>query len=108
MSETELKTARDKAGPWGKVSPLPAMTNPIFINAELQGADVFILDLEDSVHYAGKDAARILVRTCVPLISANANARFASIGYSGAVDPAEVIPEVADVVLIPAVERRNK
>jgi citrate lyase beta subunit len=84
------------------------MTNPIFINAELQGADVFILDLEDSVHYAGKDAARILVRTCVPLISANANARFASIGYSGAVDPAEVIPEVADVVLIPAVDRRNK
>ena len=41
---------------------LPGSEPKYFINAALHGPDAIILDLEDSVHHAEKDAARILVR----------------------------------------------
>ena len=41
---------------------LPGSEPKYFINAGLHGPDAIILDLEDSVHHAEKDAARILVR----------------------------------------------
>src|SRR5579864_2052857 len=41
---------------------LPGTEPKYFINAGLHGPDAIILDLEDSVHHAEKDAARILVR----------------------------------------------
>src|SRR2546423_7033890 len=41
---------------------LPGAEPKYFINAGLHGPDAIILDLEDSVHPAEKDAARILVR----------------------------------------------
>ena len=47
-------------------APLAALSSRLepkyFINAALHGPDAIILDLEDSVHHAEKDAARILVR----------------------------------------------
>src|SRR5712692_9524005 len=41
---------------------LPGSEPKYFINAALPEPDAIILDLEDSVHHAEKDAARILVR----------------------------------------------
>ena len=41
---------------------LPGSEPKYFINASLHEPDAIILDLEDSVHSAEKDAARILVR----------------------------------------------
>src|SRR5437879_470327 len=44
---------------------LPGSEPKYFINAALHGPDAVILDLEDSVHAAEKDAARILVRNAL-------------------------------------------
>ena len=44
---------------------LPGSEPKYFINAALPGPDAIILDLEDSVHLAEKDAARILARTAL-------------------------------------------
>src|SRR6202795_5238601 len=41
---------------------LPGSEPKYFINASLHAPDAIILDLEDSVHHAERDAARILVR----------------------------------------------
>ena len=46
-----------------RVLYLPGSEPKYFINAALHGPDAIILDLEDSVHHAEKDAAIILVRT---------------------------------------------
>ena len=44
---------------------LPGNEPKYFVNAGLHGPDAVILDLEDSVHYAEKDAARLLVRNAL-------------------------------------------
>ena len=44
---------------------LPGNEPKYFINAGLHGPDGIILDLEDSVHPAEKDAARLLVRNAL-------------------------------------------
>ncbi len=44
---------------------LPGNTPNIIVNAEILGADAVILDLEDAVAPAEKDAARILVRSAI-------------------------------------------
>jgi citrate lyase subunit beta / citryl-CoA lyase len=44
---------------------LPGNEPKYFINAGLHAPDAIILDLEDSVHYAEKDAARLLVRNAL-------------------------------------------
>jgi citrate lyase subunit beta / citryl-CoA lyase len=85
---------------------LPGTEPKYFINAGLHGPDAIILDLEDSVHHAEKDAARILVRNTLRAVDFGACERMVRINQLplGLEDLAEVIPEAPDLVLIPKVE----
>jgi citrate lyase subunit beta/citryl-CoA lyase len=86
---------------------LPGNEPKYFINAGLHGPDAIILDLEDSVHPAEKDAARILVRNTLRAVDFGNCERMVRINQLplGFQDLTEVIPEEPDVVLIPKVER---
>ena len=85
---------------------LPGTEPKYAINAGLHGPDAIILDLEDSVHPAEKDAARTLVRNTLRAVSFGACERMVRINQLplGLEDLAEIIPEAPDVVLIPKVE----
>ena len=85
---------------------LPGTEPKYAINAGLHGPDAIILDLEDSVHPAEKDAARILVRNTLRAVSFGACERMVRINQLplGLEDLAEIIPEAPDVILIPKVE----
>ncbi|MBZ5573183.1 MAG: HpcH/HpaI aldolase/citrate lyase family protein [Acidobacteriia bacterium] len=86
---------------------LPGSEPKYFINAGLHGPDAVILDLEDSVHPAEKDAARVLVRNTLRAVDFGACERMVRINQLplGLEDLAEVVPESPDLVLIPKVER---
>jgi len=85
---------------------LPGTEPKYFINAGLHGADAIILDLEDSVHQAEKDAARLLVRNALRAVDFGGCERMVRINQLplGLEDLAEIIPEVPDLILIPKVE----
>lgn len=85
---------------------LPGTEPKYFINAGLHGPDAIILDLEDSVHPAEKDAARILVRNTLRSVDFFGCERMVRINQlpMGLEDLAEVIPEAPDLVLIPKLE----
>lgn len=85
---------------------LPGTEPKYFINAALHGPDAVILDLEDSVHYAEKDAARILVRNTLRAVDFGSCERMVRINQLplGLEDLAEIIPESPDLILIPKVE----
>jgi citrate lyase subunit beta/citryl-CoA lyase len=85
---------------------LPGSEPKYFINAGLHGPDAIILDLEDSVHHAEKDAARILVRNALRAVDFGSSERMVRINQLplGLHDLAEVIPEAPDLILIPKVE----
>ena len=85
---------------------LPGSEPKYFINAGLHGPDSIILDLEDSVHHAEKDAARILVRNTLRSVDFGGCERMVRINQLplGLQDLAEVIPEQPDLVLVPKVE----
>jgi citrate lyase subunit beta/citryl-CoA lyase len=85
---------------------LPGTEPRYAINAGLHGPDAIILDLEDSVHPAEKDAARILVRNTLRAVSFGGCERMVRINQLplGLEDLAEVVPEVPDLILIPKVE----
>src|ERR1700674_3686493 len=85
---------------------LPGSEPKYFINAALHGPDAVILDLEDSVHHAEKDAARILARNTLRAVDFGKCERMVRINQLplGLQDLAEVIPEAPDLVLIPKVE----
>jgi citrate lyase subunit beta/citryl-CoA lyase len=85
---------------------LPGTEPKYFINAGLHGPDAIILDLEDSVHPAEKDAARILVRNTLRAVDFNGCERMVRINQlpMGLEDLAEVISESPDLVLIPKTE----
>ncbi len=85
---------------------LPGGEPKYFINAALHGPDAIILDLEDSVHHAEKDAARILVRNTLRAVDFGSCERMVRINQLplGLQDLAEVIPEAPDLILIPKVE----
>lgn len=85
---------------------LPGTEPKYFINAGLHGPDAIILDLEDSVHPAEKDAARILVRNALRAVDFGATERMVRINQLplGLADMDEVVPEAPDVILIPKVE----
>ena len=85
---------------------LPGNEPKYFPNAGLHGADGLILDLEDSVHPAEKDAARILVRNALRAVDFGGAERMVRINQLplGLEDLQEVIPERPDLVLIPKVE----
>ena len=85
---------------------LPGTEPKYMINAGLHGPDAIILDLEDSVQHAEKDAARILVRNALRAVSFGTCERMVRINQLplGLEDLAEIIPEAPDLVLIPKVE----
>jgi len=89
---------------------LPGTEPKYSINAGLHGPDAVILDLEDSVHYAEKDAARILVRNTLRAVNFGASERMVRINQLplGLEDLAEVVPEVPDLILIPKVEHSGQ
>jgi len=86
---------------------LPGSEPKYFINAGLHAPDAIILDLEDSVHHAEKDAARILVRNALRAVDFGACARMVRINQLplGLEDLAEVIPEAPDLILLPKAEK---
>jgi citrate lyase subunit beta/citryl-CoA lyase len=89
---------------------LPGSEPKYFINAGLHGPDAIILDLEDSVHHAEKDAARILVRNTLRAVDFGSCERMVRINQLplGLQDLAEVIPEAPDLILIPKVETADQ
>ncbi len=89
---------------------LPGSEPKYYINAGLHGPDAIILDLEDSVHPAEKDAARILVRNALRAVDFGSAERMVRINQLplGLADLEEVVPEELDVILIPKVERAEQ
>src|SRR5713101_3454595 len=85
---------------------LPASEPKYSINAALHEPDAIILDLEDSVHHAEKDAARILVRNTLRAVDFGKCERMVRINQLplGLEDLVEIIPEQPDLVLVPKVE----
>jgi len=89
---------------------LPGSEPRFFINAGLHGPDAIILDLEDSVHPAEKDTARILARNALRAVRFGAAERMVRINQLplGLTDLEEVVPEGPDMILIPKVERAEQ
>jgi len=85
---------------------LPGNEPKYFINAGLHGPDAVILDLEDSVHFAEKDAARLLVRNALRAVDFGAAERMVRINQLplGLADLEEIVPQAPDLILIPKVE----
>ncbi len=85
---------------------LPGNEPKYFINAGLHAPDAIILDLEDSVHHAEKDAARLLVRNALRAVDFGAAERMVRINQLplGLADLQEIIPQAPDLILIPKVE----
>jgi len=89
---------------------LPGSEPKYFINAALHAPDALILDLEDSVHPAEKDAARILVRNALRAVDFGSCERMVRINQLplGRDDLAEVIPAAPDLILLPKTESREQ
>jgi citrate lyase subunit beta / citryl-CoA lyase len=89
---------------------LPGSEPKYFINAGLHAPDAVILDLEDSVHPAEKDAARILARNALRAVDFGEAERTVRINQlpPGLADLEEVIPEQPDMVLIPKTEHAEQ
>ncbi len=85
---------------------LPGNEPRFFINAGLHKPDCIILDLEDSVAPAEKDAARLLVRNTLRAVNFYGAERMVRInqGERGLDDLESIIPHNVHVVLIPKVE----
>jgi citrate lyase subunit beta/citryl-CoA lyase len=85
---------------------LPGNEPKYFINAGLHAPDAVILDLEDSVHHAAKDAARFLVRNALCAVDFGAAERMVRINQVplGIADLEEIVPQSPDLILIPKVE----
>jgi citrate lyase subunit beta/citryl-CoA lyase len=84
---------------------LPGNNPDLMLNAGLFGADCVILDLEDSVAPAEKDAARVLVRNSLLCVDFGGTERIVRINplstEYGADDIAMIIPAGPDTILIP-------
>lgn len=89
---------------------LPGSEPKYFINAALHSPDAVILDLEDSVQHAEKDAARILVRNTLRAVDFGSCERMIRINQLplGLEDLAEVVPEAPDLLLIPKTEHAQQ
>jgi citrate lyase subunit beta/citryl-CoA lyase len=85
---------------------LPGSEPKYFINAALHAPDAVILDLEDSVHPAEKDAARLLVRNTLRAVDFGGCELMVRINQLplGLTDLEEIVPEQPDLILIPKVE----
>ena len=89
---------------------LPGSEPKYFINAVLHAPDAIILDLEDSVHPAEKDAARILVRNALRAVDFGTAERMVRINQLplGYEDLDEVVSECPDLIIIPKVEHAEQ
>ena len=89
---------------------LPGNQPKYFINAALDAPDGIILDLDDSVHSAEKDAARLLVRNSLRAVSFLPCERMVRINQLplGFEDLEEIVPECPDLILIPRVKAPNQ
>jgi citrate lyase subunit beta/citryl-CoA lyase len=85
---------------------LPGNEPKYFINAGLHAPDAIILDLEDSVHFAEKDVARLLVRNALRAVDFGEAERMVRINQLplGLSDLEEIVPQAPDVILVPKVE----
>jgi len=85
---------------------LPGNEPKYFINAGLHAPDAVILDLEDSVHFAEKDVARVLVRNALRAVDFGAAERMVRINQLplGLADLEEIVPQAPDLILIPKVQ----
>jgi citrate lyase subunit beta/citryl-CoA lyase len=85
---------------------LPGNRPKLMLSAGLYGADGLILDLEDSVTPADKDAARILVRNALIALDWGASERMVRLnqGDLGLEDLRRIAPHNPHVVLLPKVE----
>ena len=85
---------------------LPGNEPKFAVNAGLHGPDGVILDLEDSVHHAEKDAARLVVRNALRCVDFGKAERMVRInqGEEGLKDLDAVVPEGPEMILIPKVE----
>ncbi len=85
---------------------LPGNEPKFYVNAGLHGPDGVILDLEDSVAPAEKDAARCLVRNALRAVDFHGAERMVRInqGEPGLEDLEWIIPHDCHLVLIPKVE----
>jgi citrate lyase subunit beta/citryl-CoA lyase len=85
---------------------LPGNEPKFYVNAGLHGPDGVILDLEDSVAPAEKDAARCLVRNALRAVDFHGAERMVRInqGERGLEDLEWVVPHNVHLVLIPKVE----
>ncbi|HTL28956.1 MAG TPA: aldolase/citrate lyase family protein, partial [Tepidisphaeraceae bacterium] len=89
---------------------LPGSEPKYFANAALHGPDAIILDLEDSVHPADKDSARLLVRNALRAIDFASCERMVRINQLplGLEDLDEIVRELPDLILIPKVEEARQ
>ena len=85
---------------------LPGNTPKLFINAGLYGADAIILDLEDAVAPAEKDAARILVGHALAAVDFGPSERMVrvNVGAAGLAEIEALAPLGVDVFVLPKVE----
>ena len=85
---------------------LPGNEPKFLVNAGLHRPDGVILDLEDSVAPAEKDAARVLVRNALRRVDFHGAERMVRInqGERGLADLAWIVPHNVHLVLIPKVE----
>jgi citrate lyase subunit beta/citryl-CoA lyase len=89
---------------------LPGNEPKFAVSAGIHRPDGVILDLEDSVHPAEKDTARVLVRNalrCVDFMGAERMVRINQLPF-GLEDLEEVVPESPDLILVPKVERAEE
>lgn len=89
---------------------LPGSEPKYFVNAALHQPDAVILDLEDSVHPAEKDSARLLVRNALRAVDFGTCERMVRINQLplGLEDLDEIVPELPDLILIPKVEEARQ
>jgi citrate lyase subunit beta/citryl-CoA lyase len=89
---------------------LPGSEPKYFINAALYHSDAIILDLEDSVHRAEKDAARILVRNGLCAVDFGQCERMVRVNQLplGLEDLCEIIPQAPDLIMLPKTEEARQ
>jgi len=85
---------------------LPGNEPKFFTNAGLHGPDAIILDLEDSVAPAEKDAARAMVRNALRRVNFYGAERMVRInqGERGIADLEWIVPHNVHLILLPKVE----
>lgn len=104
LSQNLTKTSRDRMR--RSRLYLPGNTPKLALNAGLHKGDGIILDLEDSVSPDRKDEARILVRNSLRAVDFYGAERMVRInqGERGLEDLDAVIPQHANVILLPKCE----